>query len=264
MGSDRNCEEIGGIAIDHLQNGAEPLVLLQPGLAVGLVAADAAAMRDFYMGGLGLDVLGEASFPPLTVVRLRAGWGALKLLCFEQAPPALPAPRALPAMSFAVPDLAPALAAARDHGARIAGREDRAVTLTDPDGNRVVLYEQPGAPGLTQLTWPASDPATLRTFYHETVGFEGGGAQAPAAVVAGKVTLAFEPGNSGGGKPMGAESGVRFVTVAVAGVHSLHDRLADAGVSIPIPLQSNAEGTAWAFFAADPGGNLMEFVSDRL
>jgi catechol 2,3-dioxygenase-like lactoylglutathione lyase family enzyme len=68
------------------------LDLLTPGIEVGLVTTNLDAMVAFYEGFLGLQFQGEVEFPGGSQRRYSLGSGVVKLVTFEQPPPAPVAP----------------------------------------------------------------------------------------------------------------------------------------------------------------------------
>ena len=68
------------------------LDLLTPGIEVGLVTTNLDAMGAFYEGFLGLQFQGEVEFPGGSQRRYSLGSSVVKLVTFEQAPPAPAAP----------------------------------------------------------------------------------------------------------------------------------------------------------------------------
>ena len=68
------------------------LDLLTPGIEVGLVTTNLDAMVAFYEGFLGLECQGEVEFPGGSQRRYSLGNNVVKLVTYEQPPPAPAAP----------------------------------------------------------------------------------------------------------------------------------------------------------------------------
>ena len=254
------------------------LSLVKPTLDVGIVPADADAMKAFYADVLGLAAQAPMPVPGGTLVGHQHGTSVIKLYCTDK-----PVERAKGGMhhtigyrilTLVLPDFAAVVERAKAAGRRMQevsfGGHDIAF-LTDPDGN---LLELVGGADVTrpnvQVGMSVASHAATRSFYVDALGlpeepdqtFEG---RTRHAVTIGVSTIKWFEADEGAPVhtgPITERAGIRYVTAWVDDLDGAVAELQAKGVSFPVST-TELGGVARLAIAADPDGSWVELVEPR-
>jgi|GEM_PF-359785 len=265
-----------------------PLQLAKQTLDLTIAVRDVEKMRAFYGSILGLTALPEERpAPNARVYPYRFGTTVLRLTAFDPAPPASTHAKLRDACGYRVLTLVPPDLAAIEARATRVGYPAWQSPMpggpvrmwADPDGNVVELIDGSRAAasdaGLVQrdgvmVGLIARDAARSRAFYENVLGFPLLQERPSRALgvpgyylKAGDTIVKFWaiPGElpTTAGAPA-AHSGYRHLTITVADLEKTKAALATKGA----PFIESPVAETNSFWAADPDGNRIQFVAQKL
>jgi catechol 2,3-dioxygenase-like lactoylglutathione lyase family enzyme len=259
----------------------DAITLSKSTLDVGLVPADADAMRRFYADIIGLPSREPMQLPGGLLHQYEVGDSVLKLYCVEPSPSAAPggieSAIGYRLITMLLPELDAVVERATQAGVSVqtmtfpaeGGQGVPLAFLSDPDGNFLELVGVPEMPGYSpslQIGLTVADTERTMAFFTTVLGLSPDppmtvGELIRQSVQFGRTTVKFwtrdpePPSRTGGITDL---AGIRYMTAWVTDMDDVVARLTEHSIPTPVPLTDL--GGARICIAADPDGNWIEFV----